>query len=181
MRRIIRPTCLLAFGLFFGWVHRLPAPVQELPDTPTPAAKKPATAETSQNQRQRESRTNEQQKSPFARFEGLWTGTITGTAKASFLFTSTASSSATLAIRVSKTGVVTYGTEQPVQGFLSADGQTLSWVLQKNFDEVTFRENASLHLTGRNAARYSGTNTTTGSIANVSGTSTGTLVRKTSG
>ena len=168
---------LFVFALLLVSVERSPAPVMEIEmPTPPPVQKKDAAAGTRTAYNRADKKP--EKRSPFAAFEGLWAGTVTSSATASLILSSSASTTQTVAIRVSATGVITNGSEQPVQGYLSADGQTLSWNWQRNFDEVVFRSNDSLRLGGRNVLIYSVTNATTGAVANVSGKASGTLYRK---
>jgi hypothetical protein len=165
--------------LFLAFVHRSPAPIlEESTPQPSPAEKAKAKESIKPKHKTEDSEETKTRHSPFERFEGIWSGTVTSTATATFLFSSTGSSSGALTIRVSKSGVVTYGNEQPVQGWVSADGTTLNWNIQKQIDDMTWRQNCSLQLTGPKSGRYVDRNKVDGAIADVSGSSSGTLYRR---
>jgi hypothetical protein len=169
---------LLAATTLLITAHRLPAPIlEETTPTPKSGAKDNATPKT--KRKANESSESKTSRSSFARFEGVWSGTVTSTATATFLFSSTGSSSTALTIRVSKSGAVTYANQQPVQGWLSADGSTLNWNLQVRIDDtMTWHQTCSLQLTGQKSATYFDQGRLDGGIAGGGGNSNGTLYRR---
>jgi hypothetical protein len=169
----------LILVLMLATAHESPAPIIE-ESTPKPnAAEKPKHEASAKPIHKSE--TGAQAKaarSPFARFEGLWIGSVKTTATATFIFSSSSSGSATTTIRVSKTGVITWGNEPPVQGWISADGATLSWNMQRTIEDMIWHQSCALQLTGSNSATYSARAKVDGAGVDVSETSSGSMQRR---
>jgi hypothetical protein len=172
----------LTLVLMLATAHESPAPIIE-ESTPTPnavsAAEKPKRDATAKPSHRSETGARDKgARSPFARFEGLWIGNVKDTATATLIFSTTSSASATITIRVSKTGVITWGNDAPVQGWISADGATLNWNMQKTIEDMMWRQTCALQLTGSNSANYSARSKVDGAGADVSATSSGTMQRR---
>src|SRR5438445_13777303 len=99
----MRPICLwLALGSLLITAHRLPAPIQEVPESPTPT---PAVATAAQP---RKSPPKPKSKpSGAARFAGTWTGRITADTMGDVDVTLVISTEGTSVAQSSKAGVWT--------------------------------------------------------------------------
>lgn len=172
--RMKRFSFVLVFLLLT--VHRLPAPIQEVQESPKPRLKATPSPKLKHHATVEQQTEPKLKQSPFALFEGTWSGTVTSTAKATFLFTTSSTNSSSVTIRISRSGGVSYASEQPAQGFLSADQQVLTWKTETNVSDWIVRMNCSMRLTGSNVAAYSGTSVVEGTLTgSIPGTSNGTL------
>ena len=72
VRRMRTPVCFIAFALLMTTAHRLPAPIQEVPQSPTPGPTVAPAAKPTKSSSKPKSKP-----SGAARLAGTWTGRIT--------------------------------------------------------------------------------------------------------
>ncbi|HXP34588.1 MAG TPA: hypothetical protein VN827_03480 [Chthoniobacterales bacterium] len=155
MSRIIR--LLLPIALLLITPHRLPAPIQEVPESPTPAPKPKVKAKSEEATQETKKKEN---KPTLSAFVGTWTGTIAGSMTSDVGLN--VSSNASRTVIISGDGTVTYfgqsgtqtGPTSQSKVILSKDGRSVSWTNQQTVQNGSSRSTFSLQLISSNAANY---------------------------
>jgi hypothetical protein len=170
--------------LFVATAHRLPAPIQEVPESPPPAPKQPSKPKPRLPTKEREPpRKPTPAKPKFGEFAGTWVGPVTVTFGSDIGLNGSGKSSRTL--KISNDGTVYYGQstdgrytgEHNSRASLSSDGRTLIWSYQQTQQDGTVRATYSLRLVGANTAGYQENGSFTGQ-ANMTGKTFGILTKQ---
>ena len=122
-----RRAIVLVLSILFATTHRVPAPIQEIPESPTPVAKERAKPkETQSKSRSVESETTNKSSSPViplaqgpARFAGTWTGTINQGVLGDVAVSLTINSTGTSVQETSRVGTFNHPT--------TIGGNTMTW------------------------------------------------------
>ena len=178
----LRTRIFLATLFLFASAHQLPAPIKEIPDSPTPA---PAAKSTAKPKKEVQAKKPTPSKPSINSFVGTWTGTV------SAAFTSNVglntSGNASRTVRISSDGGVVWfgqsangqvGPQLTSRVTVSKDGRGVSWICQQNDQGGILRGTFSLQLLASNAANYQENGSFSSNEANLTIKASGTLTKQ---
>lgn len=173
---------LLASTLLLVTAHRLPAPIQEIQDTPTPA---PAAKSKPKPRKEERAKKPTPSKPSINSFVGTWTGTV------SMAFTSdiglNTSGNFRRTVKISSDGSVVYsgqsadgqvGPQYNSRATVSREGGAVSWTIQQSEQGGVLRGTFSLQLTAPNVANYQENSSFSSNVGNGTVKAAGTLTKQ---